>query len=149
MKVILITDVKGKGKKGDIITVPRTYYANYLLPNKKAKEATKGALEDLKNKEASRQHQMDIQRNSAVMMKNKINDQSIDIVADAGPTGVLHECITSSKIGDLIKEKFDITVDRRKITINECDHGIKSLGNFSASVEFLPDVSANIFINVN
>lgn len=149
MKVILIANVKGKGKTGDIIDVPRTYYINYLLPNKKAKEATRGALRDLENKEASRQYQMEIRREDAESMRDRINGQSIDITADGGPTGVLHECITSSKIGSLLKEKFRIEVDRRKINIIGCDHGIKSLGNFSASIEFLPDVSANIFINVN
>lgn len=149
MKVILIADVKGKGKKGDIVEVPRTYYVNYLLPNKKAKEATQGSLQDLKNQESSQQHQMDLKREDAILVRDKINGQSVDIVSEAGPTGVLHECITSSKIGSLIEEKFNVKVDRRKINIVGCEHGIRSSGSFSASVEFLPDVCANIFVNVN
>lgn len=148
MKVILIADVKGKGNVGDIIDVPQSY-ANFLLSSKKAKRATKGSLQDLKNQESSLQHQMELKREDAMLMRDKINGQSVDIVSEVGPTGVLHECITSSKIGSLIEEKFNVKVDRRKINIIGCEHGIRSSGNFSASVEFLPDVCANIFVNVN
>ena len=148
MKVILVENVKGKGNIGDIIDVPQVY-ANFLLSSRKAKRATKGALQDLKNQESSQQHQMELKREDAMLMRDKIDGQSINITADAGPSGVLHECVTSSKIGSLLEEKFEIKVDRRKINIVGCEHGIKSLGSFSVSVEFMPDVVANIFINVN
>lgn len=148
MKVILVENVKGKGNVGDIVDVPQVY-ANFLLSSGKAKKATKGSLQDLKNQELSQQHQMELLKKDAMLMRDEINGQSIDITAEAGPSGVLHECVTSSKIGSLLEEKFKIKVDRRKINIIGCEHGIKSLGSFSASVEFFPDVVANIFVNVN
>lgn len=148
MKVILIENVNGKGNIGDIIDVPQSY-ANFLISSKKAKKATKGSLQDLKNQESSEQRQLEILKEDARLMRDKINNQYIDIKADGGPSGMLHECITSSKIGSLLEEKFKVKVDKRKINIDGCEHGIKSLGNFSASVEFFPDISANIFINVN
>ena len=148
MKVILVEAIKGKGNIGDIIDVPQVY-ANFLLSSKKATKATKGSLQDLKNKESSQQRQKNLLKEDAMLMRDKIDGQSIDIYADGGPNGMLHECITSSKIGSLLEEKFKIKVDKRKISIVGCEHGIKSPGNFSASVEFFPGVSANIFINVN
>ena len=148
IKVILTENVKGKGSIGDIIDVPQVY-ANFLSSSGKAKRATEGSLRDLKNQESSQQHKMELRREDAMLMRDKINGQSIDITADAGPSGVLHECVTSSKIGSLLEEKFEIKVDRRKINIVGCEHGIRSSGSFSASVEFLPDVCANIFVNVN
>lgn len=148
MKLVLLEDLKGKGKKGDVINAAPGY-ASFLLSNNKAKEATKAALQEIEDRKKSDEHKMDLKKQDATTIKNKIDGKSINFHVEAGPTGVLHESINSSRIGNMIKEQYDVDVDRRKITIFGDENIIKTFGVFNASVQLFPDVVANISINVS
>jgi len=148
MKVVLLEDVKGKGKKGDVVNVVAGY-ANFLLSNNKAKEATKAALQELKDKESSRQREIELKKEEAIKIKNMIDGKSVDFHVEAGPTGVLHESINSSRIGNMIKTQYGVDVDRRKISLLCDENMIKTFGVFNASVQLFPDVLANIIVNVS
>lgn len=148
IKVVLLEDIKGKGKKGDVVEVADGY-ANFLLSNKKAKEATKAALQELKDKENSRQRDLELKRIEAIKLKEIIDGKSVDFHVEAGPTGVLHESINSSRIGNMIATQYGVEVDRRKINLLGDENMIKTFGAFNASVQLFPDVVANIIVNVS
>ena len=147
MKVVLLEDVKGQGSKGSVVEVSAGY-ARFLLTNKKAKEANESALQELKDKKSSEDHKLELKRQDAISIKNLINGKSITFHPEAGPTGVLHEAINSSKIAEMIKNKYNIEIDKRKISLIGEKNNINTFGRFETSIQLFPDVIAKIFINV-
>ncbi len=145
MKVILTQDVKGQGKKDQIIDVSDGYARNFLLPKKLAIPADASALNDVKNKEAAKQHKLDVEKKQAQDIAEKLKSITVKFEYAAGPDKRLYGSVTSKDIADALKKDHGIDIDKRKITLKE---NIKSFGNFTADVKLFTDVSGKINILV-
>jgi large subunit ribosomal protein L9 len=141
MQVILKADVKGQGKKDQVIEVSDGYARNFLFPRGLAVEADKKALNDIKNREASRLHKIEIERAEAVAAAEKISSVLVKIRMGAGADGRLYGSVTAKDISEALERDFKIIVDRRKIVINE---PIKAYGNYSLEVKLYPEISAKV-----
>ena len=146
MKVILTADVKGQGKKDQIVEVSDGYARNFLLPKKLAVPADATALNDIKNKEASKQHKLDIEKKNAEDIAKKLETIVVRFVYAAGPDKRLYGSVTSKEIAEALKKDFGIEIDKRKITLSE---PIKSFGTFKADVKLFTGVSGKITVEVS
>lgn len=145
MKVILTADVKGQGKKDQIINVSDGYARNFLFPKKLAVPADAGALNDVKNKEASKQHKIEVERAAAQEVAKKLQSIVLRMVYAAGPDKRLYGSVTSKEIAETLKKDHGIEVDKRKINLAE---PIKSFGTYTVDVKLFSDVSGKITIEV-
>ena len=128
MRVILLSDVRGSGKKGDVVNVADGYAKNYLIKNKLAKEATNSSLNELKNAQESKKYHDNLNKEHAIKIKEQLNEKTIKIFRKAGKNGKLFSAVTSHDIADKIKEVFKIEIDKRKISLNIEDNVIKHFG---------------------
>ncbi len=145
MKVILTQDVKGQGKKDQVIEVSDGYARNFLLPKKLAIPADNSALNDVKNKEAAKQHKIDVEKAEAMATAEKLKSITVKFEYAAGPDKKLYGSVTAKDIAETLKKDHGIDIDKRKITLNE---NIKSFGNFTADVKLFTGVSGKINILV-
>ena len=146
MKVILTADVKGQGKKDQVIDVSDGYARNFLLPKKLAVPADATALNDIKNKEASKQHKLDVEKKNAEDIAKKLETIVVRFVYAAGPDKRLYGSVTSKEIAEALKKDFGIEIDKRKINLSE---PIKSFGTFKADVKLFTGVSGKITVEVS
>ena len=147
MKVILLKDVKGTGRSGDVVEV-KDGYARYLLNSNSAKKVTSGVRQEIKDKEMSKERKNALAKEQALEIFRQINEKVLNIGVDAGVSGKLHKSITNARISDELKKKFGIEVDKRKISLLDSEHVIKTFGSHSCSVQLFPNISANILVNV-
>lgn len=145
MRVILKADVKGQGKKDQVVEVSDGYARNFLFPKKLAIPADASALNDIKNKEAAKQHKLDTEKKNAEEIKKKLENITVKFVYAAGPDKRLYGSVTSKEIAEALKKDFQIEVDKRKITLAT---PIKSFGRFSADVRLFSDVVGKITVEV-
>ena len=145
MKVILCADVKGQGKKDQIVEVSDGYARNFLFPKKLAIPADAKAMNEVKNKEASRQHKLDVEKQQALDIAEKLKSIVVTFVYAAGPAKKLYGSVTAKDIADALKRDHGIEIDKRKITLRE---PIKAFGNFQADVRLFADVDGKITISV-
>ena len=145
MKVILTQDVKGQGKKDQIVNVSDGYARNFLFPKKLARPADNTAINDVKNKEAAKQHKIDVERENAKEIAKRLGSITVKFEYAAGPDKKLYGSVTSKDIAEALKRDFGLDIDKRKITLKE---NIKSFGSFSADVKLFTDVSGKINITV-
>lgn len=145
MKVILMADVKGQGKKDQVIEVSDGYARNFLLPKKLAVPADAAALNVVKNKEASKQHKLDVEKKNAQDIAKKLETITVRFIYAAGPDKRLYGSVTSKEIAEALKKDFGIEVDKRKITLTE---PIKSFGTFKVDVKLFTDVMGKITVEV-
>ena len=145
MKVILLEDVKGTGKKGEIKEVKDGYARNCLLAKKLAIEATAVNLSDLKGKKESEAHKIELEKQAALEAAAKIKDKKITIIAKAGQGGRLFGAVTAGNVADVIESQLGIKVDKKKITL---DSDIKSYGSFTAEIKLYSGISAKITVEV-
>lgn len=145
MKVILLKDVKGQGKKGDIVNVSLGYARNYLLKNNLAKEATKGNLQILKAKQNKEKNHEKKVKEEAERLKEILANLTIEVKAKAGEAGRLFGSITNKQIADILKKEYGHKIDRRKI---ELDQPIRSLGHTKIPVKLHPEVNGSITVHV-
>ena len=115
MKVVLLADVKGSGKKGELVNVSDGYARNFLFPKKLAKEANAQALNELKNAEESKAFKIKQETEAAQASADKINGKSVSILAKAGQGGKLFGSVTAKEIAEAIKKQYGVDVDKRKI----------------------------------
>ncbi len=146
MKVILTQDVKGQGKKDQVIEVSDGYARNFLLPKKLAVPADNSALNDVKNKEAAKQHKIDMEKKQAEETAEKLKSITVKFEYAAGPDKKLYGSVTSKDISEALKREHGIDIDKRKITLTE---NIKSFGSFTADVKLYTGVSGKINITVS
>lgn len=144
MKAILTADVKGKGKKGEMVTVSDGYARNFLFPRNLAINADAQAMTELKNREESKAFHIAEDKKAAQAICDKINKQTVVIKAKAGASGKLYGAITSKEIADEIKKQFAVDVDKRKISVND----IKAAGEYSADVKLYNGIVASITVSV-
>ncbi len=145
MKVILTQDVKGQGKKDQVIEVSDGYARNFLLPKKLAVPADSSALNDVKNKEAAKQHKLDVEKAEAQAIAEKLKTITVKFEYASGPDKKLYGSVTSKDVAENLKKNHGIDIDKRKITLNE---NIKSFGSFTADVKLFTGVSGKINILV-
>lgn len=145
MKVILLQDVKGTGKKGELVNVSDGYARNFLLPKKVAKEATAQAMSELKNAEASKAFQVEEAKKAANASKKLIEGKSLSIKAKAGQGGRLFGSVTAKEISAELKKQFGLNVDKRKISL---DTDIKAFGTYNAEIKLYTGIAATLKVVV-
>lgn len=144
MKVILLADVKGQGKKGELCNVSDGYARNFLFPKKLAIEADVTAMNELRNKESSVAHHKAEEKAAAQAVCDKINGKTVVIKAKAGASGKLFGAVTSKEVTAEINKAFSVTVDKKKVSMND----IKSFGSFSAEVKLYSGITATVTVSV-
>lgn len=145
MKVILLQDVKGQGKKGEVIKVSAGYARNYLFKNNLAKEATKGNLRALEAQKRREAKQAEAEKQEAEQLKEKLTTITVELKAKAGDGGRLFGSVTNKQIADELKKTHKIKIDRRKI---ELDEPIRALGHRKVPVKIHPEVTGTINVHV-
>lgn len=145
MKLILTQDVKGQGKKDQIIEVSDGYARNFLIPRGLAKPADAKAVSDAKNREASKAHKIETEKAAAGEIAKKLETVTVTITAQAGADGKLYGSVTTKEIGEELQKQHKITVDRRKITL---DTPIKTFGTYKLDVKLYTDVVGKITVVV-
>ena len=141
MKVILLEDVKGTGKQGDVVNVSDGYARNFLLKKNLAKEATKSAVNEINQQKESQRIKEAALKAKAEELASEVNEMSVTIYAKTGEGERLFGSISVADIAKAIKKEYDIDIDKKKITLN--DH-IKLLGEYECKVKLYAGVSANL-----
>lgn len=145
MKVILLQDVKGLGKAGDLVNSKDGYARNFLFPKNLAVEANEENLKkwEERKKEEAKKIQQEIE--AANELKEKLENLTVTLKVKTGSQGRLFGSITALDVANNLKEQYGIDIDKRKIELKE---NIKSLGNFEAEVKLYQDIAAKLKINV-
>ena len=141
MKVVLLADVKGSGKKGELVNVSDGYARNFLFPKKLAKEANAQALNELKNAEESKAFKIKQETEAAQASADKINGTSVSILAKAGQGGKLFGSVTAKEIAEAIKKQYGVDVDKRKI---DTKGDMKAFGTYECEVKLYSGITATV-----
>ena len=145
MKVILLDNVKGVGKKDEIINASDGYARNFLFPKKLAVEANAENMNKLNNKKNSEQHKKNVEKEKALEIVEKMKKITLTIKVKAGDNGKIFGGVTSKEISENLKQQFKIEIDKKKIVLNE---NIKNLGVFNVSVKLFEGIVGNLKVNV-
>ena len=145
MKVILTADVKGQGKKDQLVEVSDGYARNFLFPRKLAILADNKAINEMKNKEASRQHKIDMERATAKEAAERLSAIVLKFRIGAGADGHLYGSVTAKEIAEKLEKEYGVIVDKRKITIPT---PIKAYGSYDLDVRLYTDVTGKIHLIV-
>lgn len=144
MKVVLLADVKGHGKKGELCNVSDGYARNFLFPKKLAVEADNAALNELKNREEAKAHHKQEEINAAKATADILNGKSVEIKAKAGTAGRLFGSVTSKEIAAEIKKSLGVEIDRKKMSVAD----IKNFGEYTAEIKLYQGITAKITVKV-
>ncbi|HEX2937392.1 MAG TPA: 50S ribosomal protein L9 [Ruminiclostridium sp.] len=145
MKVILKADVKGSGKAGQLVNVSDGYAKNFLIPRGLAIEADNKAMNELRNKEQSEKHRIEVEKQNAQDAAKKLEDKTVKIFAKAGANGKLFGSVTSKEVAQAIKEQLSIDIDKRKIVLQD---DIKTYGAVQVEAKLYTGVSAKFHVLV-
>ena len=145
MKVILIDDVKGLGKKGELVNAKTGYARNFLLPGKLALEATKENLANWEKEQAEIAQQKKEDYEEALALKEKLEGQKVVIKAKTGEGDKLFGAITNKDIADALDKQTGLKVEKKKIELKE---NIKTLKTIEVPVRIYPEVIANIKVEI-
>lgn len=145
MKVILKQDVKGLGKKGDLVKASDGYARNFLLPKNLAVEADAQNVTEMKNAQASQQFKYDTEKAAAQADAEKLNGKTLEMKAKAGVNGKLFGSVTAKEIAKKIQDDYGVSVNKRKIKVGE----IKAFGTYEAVVKLFQGVEATVKVRVS
>ncbi len=145
MKVILLEDIKGFGKKGQILDASDGHARNYLFPKKLAVEANKANLNELEQKKKSVEAKLQRELDAAKEFGAKLKDSKITIPVKAGENGKLFGSVTNAEIAEAIRQQLGVSVDKKKISLPE---QIKSVGEKKADIKLHTQVNVTITIDV-
>ena len=145
MKVLLLQDVKGQGKKDQIVDVSDGYARNFLFPKKLAVVADNKALNEVKNKEASKQYKIETEKAAARDIAAKLAEVTVKFTVNAGADGRLYGSITSKDIAEALQKQHKITVDKRKIQLPDA---IRAYGKYDLDVKLYTDIVGKIHVLV-
>ncbi len=145
MKVILTADVKGVGKKQEIVNVSDGYARNFLFPRKLAMDATPGAAKELEKKQAAERARETERRLAAEKKAGSLRGKVITVVAKCGAQGRLYGSVTGAEIAEALNEQHNVEVDKRKIELAE---PIRTVGETEVVVKLYPEISAKMTVRV-
>lgn len=145
MKVILKEDIKGVGKKDQIINANDGYARNYLFPKNLAVPADKGNLTNLQSKKISEEHRKELERESAKETAKRIEGILLKLPVKSGENGKVFGSITAKEIAENLEKQYKIKVDKKKINLQE---PIKNLGTFNIEIKLYEGVNAKLKVNV-
>lgn len=144
MKVILMADVKGQGKKGDLINASDGYAKNFLLPKGLAKIADKSAINELEGKKSAAAYHKNQEELRAKELAEKLEGKKVTFKAKSGENGKLFGSITAQDVATEIKMQLHLEVDKKKLQLDS----IKTLGTTEATVKIYPGISAKVKVEV-
>lgn len=145
MKVILLQDIKGVGKKDEVINASDGYARNFLLPKKMAVEADSGNMGRLKNKQDSMAHKKEVEKEHAMETAKKIESITLVLKVKAGENGKIFGGVASKEIADTLRNEHKIEVDKKKIMLKDT---IKTLGAFNIEIKLFEGVNAKLKLKV-
>ena len=146
MKLILTKDVKGQGKKDQIIEVSDGYARNYLLPRGLAIPADAKSMNDVKNREDSRLHKIETEKAAAREIAAKLEKITVKIVSQAGSDGRLYGSVTAKDIAEALQKQHGITIDKRKLSLTD---PIKAFGTYNTEVKLYTEVVGKVKVTVS
>ncbi len=144
MKVILLADVKGQGKKGELCNVSDGYARNFLFPKKLAVEADNAAMSEFKSKEAAKAHHKEEEIAAAKNTAKLLDGKSVTMKVKAGSNGRLFGSVTSKEVAAEIKNAFGIEIDKKKMSLSD----IKNFGEYTAEIKLYTGITAKITVIV-
>ena len=145
MKVILLQDVQGTGKKGEVKEVKDGYARNCLIKKGLAQEATNANLNLLQGQKDSAQHKIDVEKANATDIAEKLDGKTVPLTAKAGQNGKLFGTVTAKEVSTAIKQSLGLDVDKKKITIGV---KVEGFGDFSATARLYAGISAKFTVRV-
>ena len=145
MKVILLDNIKGVGKKDEIINASDGYARNYLLPKKLAVEANAENMSKLNNKKESAIYKKDQEKQNAEELAKKLKGIMLKIKVKAGENGKIFGGVTSKEISENLKSQYNFAVDKKKIELKDT---IKTLGSFNVSIKLFEGITADLRVEV-
>lgn len=145
MKVILLQDVKGKGKKGQMLEISDGYARNYLLPRKLAVEATADAVNTKKMNDKAAAEKAAKERAEALEISRQLREMTLVVTAKGGGAGRLFGSVTNQEIADALKAKSGIALDKRKIVISD---PIKSVGTYTVQCKLGYEITAPLTVKI-
>jgi large subunit ribosomal protein L9 len=145
MKVILLQDVKGKGKKGAMIEVSDGYARNFMLPKKMAIEATPDAINTKKMNDKATQERIAREKAEALELSKKLREMTLVVMARGGGNGRLFGSVTNQEIADALKAKTGVSLDKRKIVISD---PIKNVGTYTVTCKLGYEISAPLTVKI-
>ena len=145
MKVILLQDVKGKGKKGQMIEVSDGYARNYMLPKKLAIEATADAVNTKNMNDKAAAEKAAKERAAALETSKKLREMTVIVKAKGGGAGRLFGSVTTQEIADALKASSGIALDKRKIVLNDT---IKSVGTYTVQCKLGYEITAPLTVKI-
>ena len=144
MKVILLQDVKGKGKKGQLLEISDGYARNFLLPRKLAIEATADAINTKNMNDKATQERIAKEKAEALATSNKLREMTLTVYAKGGGQGRLFGAVTNAEIAVAL-EKSGIKLDKRKIVLNE---NIKNVGTYTVTCKLGYEINAPLTVKI-
>ena len=145
MKVILLQDVKGKGKKGQMLEVSDGYARNFMLPKKLAIEATPDAVNTMRMNDKATQERIAKEKAEALALSNKLREMTVVVTAKGGGNGKLFGSVTNQEIADALKAKAGVTMDKRKIVISD---PIKNVGTYTVTCKLGYEITAPLTVKI-
>ncbi|MBE6981774.1 MAG: 50S ribosomal protein L9 [Ruminococcaceae bacterium] len=145
MKVILMQDVKGKGKKGQMIEVSDGYARNYMLPRKIAVEATADAVNTMRMNDKAAAEKAAKERAEALEVSKRLRDMVLVVTAKGGGAGKLFGSVTNQEIADALQAKTGINLDKRKIVISD---PIKNVGTYTVNCKLGYEITAPLTVKI-
>ena len=145
MKVILLQDVKGKGKKGQMLEVSDGYARNFMLPKKLAIEATADAINTMRMNDKAAAEKAAKERSEALEISKKLREMTLTVTAKGGGAGRLFGSVTNQEIADALKAKSGIALDKRKIVLSD---PIKSVGTYTVTCKLGYEISAPLTVKI-
>ncbi|NLN55964.1 MAG: 50S ribosomal protein L9 [Clostridiales bacterium] len=145
MKVVLLEDVKGQGKKGEIVKVSDGYAKNYLIPKNLAKEATEQIIKDIESKKQAEAFKQSEEKKSALSHKEILEKTVLVFNTTGGIDGKLYSAVTGKDVAEKIKADLGLDIDKKKIVINET---IKTMGEYTVTVKLFPGIQAKLSLKV-
>ena len=145
MKVILLADVKGQGKKNDVIEVSDGYGKNFLIPRKLAKPADAQSLNDVKVKEAARLYRIETERKEAQALAERLKSILVKIPASSGADGRLYGSVTTKDIAERLQADHGIVIDKRRLVLND---PIRAYGKYEVEAKLYTEVSGKVNVLV-
>ena len=145
MKVILTQDVKGKGKKGQMIEVSDGYARNFMLPKKLAIEATADAINTMRMNDKATQERIAREKAEALALSKQLREMTLVVTCKGGGNGRLFGSVTSQEIADALKAKSGITLDKRKLVISDT---IKNVGTYTITCKLGYEINAPLTVKI-